>query len=209
MLTTTLRPLTEPEKQLLAQRLPSRYSRWEQGTLTFVLLFGLLLLPLLLVKRFWFCSVAAEITYSLTAAAVAIGATWYVSARGLEELRSSLPTADSLVEVVHVRTLRAIRREDPEDFGVAYYLDVLVEGTPRVLFLWGQYLDELEYETQFPNTDFTYSRLPNSPEFLTFEVLGQYFAPEQTLPPFTKQIWRSGLYPVNGQLLSEPLDSVL
>lgn len=101
-----------------------------------------------------------------------------------------------------------IKREDPEDFGVAFYCAVVDNGQPKTLFLWGQYLDELEYEKTFPNTAFEFTRYVASDEFLAFKTLGHYFKEEKTLPAFDKSVWKNGSYPVNGQLLNQHFDEI-
>jgi hypothetical protein len=208
MLTTSLRSLTESEKQVLTQKLPSRYQQWEERILIFVFSVALLLVPILIFDHFLPAPPAFQAAYCMAAAAGAVLITGRLSAKKKALLQAAFPVESCLVEVIQVQTSRAVKREDPEDFGVAYYLPVLVGNEPQTLYLRGQYLDELEYEGLFPNTAFSFSRLPGSPEFLTFGVLGQYFEPERSVPAFTKAVWESNLFPVNGQLLPEPLDSI-
>ena len=112
------------------------------------------------------------------------------------------------VEVVKVQTTRAIKREDFEDFGIAYYISVTDNGQQKTLFLWGQYLDELEFEKTFPNTEFEFIRKIGSDEFIDFKTSGQYFIEEKTLPAFDKEVWKGGAYPVNGQLLDKTIDEI-
>jgi hypothetical protein len=115
------------------------------------------------------------------------------------------------VEVVTIQTSRAIKREDPEDFGVAYYIAVFHNNQHKTLFLWGQYLDELETEQLFPNTTFTFVRplhSSTSDEFIDFKVVGNYFEPERILPAFTRDVFKGGAYPMNGQLLDRAIDEI-
>lgn len=69
-------------------------------------------------------------------------------------------------------------------------------------------MDELEYEKEFPNTEFEIVRELESKQILDIKLLGKYFAPERILPPFEKQIWKSGKYPMDGDLLDKLLDEI-
>jgi hypothetical protein len=111
-------------------------------------------------------------------------------------------------EHVYVKTTRAIKREDLEDFGLAFYLEVFDNGQPKTLFLWGQYLEELIHDKNFPNTEFEFLRKKGSDEFISFTTLGQYFEEEKSLPPFGKKTWESGVFPVNGQILDQTIDEI-
>ena len=95
------------------------------------------------------------------------------------------------------------------NFGVAFYLAVVDKGQPKTLFLWGQYLDELEYEKKFPNTEFEFIRNVDSDEFIDFKTSGKYFKEEKVLPGFDKEVWKSGQYPINGQLLDQSIDTIV
>jgi hypothetical protein len=112
-------------------------------------------------------------------------------------------------EVMHVITTRAIERKDPEDFGVAFYLDVLVDNQRKTLFLWGQHLDELVFEQVFPNTEFEIVTSRLNKRMIDFKIKGKYFRPEKVLPPFSKEVWESGKFPVDGELLDITIDEVI
>jgi hypothetical protein len=113
-----------------------------------------------------------------------------------------------MLEVLHVRTNRAIKREDPEDYGVAFYIDVVDDTKRKTLYLWGQHLDDLEYDNAFPNTEFVVTRRVDIKETIDIKLLGKPFRPEKTLPPFDKDIWKSGKYPADGELLDIRIDEV-
>lgn len=99
-------------------------------------------------------------------------------------------------------------RKDPEDFGIAFYFDVEHEGRQKALYLWGQYLDEME-GAGFPNTEFEIVRQPGSEQFMDFRTSGDYFKEERTLPAFEKEVWDSGAFPVNGQLIDRSIDGII
>ncbi len=116
------------------------------------------------------------------------------------------------VEVIHVKTRRAVKREDPEDFGAAFYLDVYDQGKQKTLFLWGQYLDELgegdEQEAAFPNTEFELTRDKNTKNLMDIRLLGTYFPPERTLPSFSREVLKAGTYPLDGELIEGSIDEI-
>ena len=111
-------------------------------------------------------------------------------------------------EIFHLKTSKAIQKEDYEDFGLAFYLEVRLSQEQKVLYLWGQYLDELEYEKQFPNTEFEIVSEFEPKQVLDVKLMGNYFAPERILPPFDTQTWKSGKYPMDGDLLDRSLDEI-
>ena len=118
------------------------------------------------------------------------------------------PLREVKAELVRVKTSRAVKREDPEDFGVAFYLDVTQDGKRKTLFLWGQYLDELEYEQQFPNTEFVLIRRSDTKELIDIELKGTYFPPERTVPPFPDEIWKQGSFPSDGEIQDLKIEEI-
>ncbi len=118
------------------------------------------------------------------------------------------PLQDVRVEVLRVSTSRAIQREDPEDFGISFYIDVELDGECKTIFLWGQYLDLLDYEGQFPNTEFILIRRSDTKEVMDLQVKGRYFPPERVLPFFPDSEWRNGTIPQDGQILDLCIDEV-
>ncbi|MCO5240150.1 MAG: hypothetical protein M9904_08835 [Chitinophagaceae bacterium] len=170
-----------------------------------------MLLPLLIYSRYYPVASTIQAIYSVVVVALSI----YLCLRWTKKYEGGISNRKQIadinlaqIEVVKVKTNRAIKREDPEDFGIAYYLDVTDDGQQKTLYLWGQYLDELEYEKQFPNTEFEFIRNVGSEEFIDFKTTGEYFEAERTLPAFDKEVWKSGNYPLNGQLLNQTIDSV-
>ena len=146
--------------------------------------------------------------YCIVVVIVSFLITWQIKKRhgnGLSNNKVITAIQSQQLEEVVVNTDRAIKREDYEDFGIAYYIDVVHEGERKTLFMWGQYLDILE---NFPNTAFTFVRKPGNDEFIDFKITGQYFKEEKTLPAFGKEIWDSGNFPVNGQLLQQAIDTI-
>jgi hypothetical protein len=168
-------------------------------------------IPLLVYDQFAPVASQTQAVYLIIMVVVALLLTFWITKKWQGGLSINKYISDINVgqaEVIHVTTTRAIKRKDAEDFGVAYYVEVLDNGQPKTLFLWGQYLDELEYDKTFPNTEFEFIRKKGSDEFIDFKALGQHFKEEKTLPPFDKATWDSGAYPVNGQILEQTIDEI-
>jgi hypothetical protein len=93
----------------------------------------LLLLPLLIIDHYQPIPSKTQAIYCIIIVLLSIFITWWLTkrmGRGACK-RKLIEDADNMqmqVEVVTVKTSRAIKREDPEDFGVAYYLDVIENG---------------------------------------------------------------------------------
>ena len=212
MITRTIRKLTEEETQGQIQRLPSVYKRFENFVLKLIVVVLILLAPLLIYDHFNPVPSDTQAVYCIAIVILALLIVFWVTKKyegGLTNSKQIDDIKSRQVEVVKVQTTRAIKREDFEDFGVAFYLAVVDKGQPKTLFLWGQYLDELEYEKTFPSTEFEFIRNVGSEEFIDFKTSGQYFIEEKILPAFDREVWKSGLYPVNGQLLDHSIDDIV
>lgn len=212
MISTTIRKPTEDETQGQIKRLPSVYKRFENFVLKLLGVVFVLLAPLLIYDHFNPIPSDTQAIYCIAIVILALLIAFWVTKKfegGLTNSKQIDDIKSRQVEVVKVQTTRAIKREDFEDFGIAFYLAVVDKGQPKTLFLWGQYLDELEYEKTFPNTAFEFIRNVGSDEFIYFKTSGQYFIEEKTLPAFGREVWKSGLHPVNGQLLDHSIDEIV
>jgi len=205
MITFSTREISNEEKALLAKRSPSLYKRIEEYVMMFIGIMIVLLLPLLLIDKYVHVSAGAQAVSCICMLVLTFFVIRYI--RRKYGVPAKKRDEINLVEVIRVNTARAIKREDPEDFGTAYYLDVTHNGQKKVLYLWGQYLDELE-ENTFPNSSFEIAREKDSEEFINFQLLGHYFIEEKVLPPFDAEVWKNGNYPVNGQLLNICIDEI-
>ncbi|MEO7990566.1 MAG: hypothetical protein ABI663_13555 [Chryseolinea sp.] len=211
MITITTRPFTDEEIKRQTKQLPSVYKRFEGFVMKFIFIVLALDIPLLAYDHFSPVASKIQAVYCIVMVVVALLLTFWITKKwegGLSINKYISDINSGQAEVIHVTTTRAIKREDAEDFGVAYYIDILDNGLPRTLFLWGQYLDELEHDKTFPNTEFEFIRKKGSDEFIDFKTLGQYFKEEKTLPPFNKPVWDSGTFPVNGQILEQTIDQI-
>ncbi|HLP50459.1 MAG TPA: hypothetical protein VK154_06210 [Chitinophagales bacterium] len=192
------------------QRLPGIYSKVEGFFMKLIPVVLVLLAPLLIYDKYFPVPSNIQAVYCILIVILAIGITIWLTIKwegGLSNAKQIAAIDSALIEIFNVKTSRAIEREDPEDFGPAYYLEVLENGKPKTLFLWGQYFDELE-EAQFPNTEFEYTRVKRNGEFISFVTLGKYFQPERILPPFAEEVWKNDGCPSDGQILNLMFDEV-
>ena len=211
MITKTIRPFTEAEKKQQIQQLPSVYKRFEGFVMKLIFIVFALTIPLLVYDHFVPLSSQTQAVYCIAIVIIAILLTYWITIKwegGFSNQAHISEINTAQAEHVHVKTTKAIKREDPEDFGVAFYLEVFDKGHPKTLFLWGQYLDELVYDKSFPNTEFEFVRKKGSDEFISFKPLGQYFEEEKTLPPFDKATWDNGTFPANGQMIDQTIDQI-
>jgi len=212
VITSTIREITQDEQELLIKQLPSLYKRVGNFVLKLIVIVMVLLAPLLIYDHFKPVASDTQAIYCIVIIILAVAIVLWVTKKfegGFSNSKQIDKIQTGQVEVVRVQTTRAIKREDFEDFGIAYYISVTDKGQQKTLFLWGQYLDILEYEKTFPNTEFEFIRKIGSEEFIDFKTFGQYFIEEKTLPAFDKEVWKSGIYPVNGQLLDINIDEVV
>ncbi|MGB6034911.1 MAG: hypothetical protein WBG42_01495 [Cryomorphaceae bacterium] len=163
-----------------------------------------LLIPFLIIDKFFPVPSQTEEIIVIILLTISIAVTIYWTKRDPVIAFEKQSKETNELEIIHCRTNRAIKREDPEDFGVSYYLDT-EDG--RTLFLQGQYLDLLEYE-QFPNTEFELIRTKTTKELIDFKVKGKYFAPERTLEPFTKDDYKKGLVAEDGAILDIEFEKI-
>lgn len=205
MITFTTRPITAEEKRQVSIKSDGTYKSIEHFAVTFIWIVLALDIPFLAYNHFKPVASNIQAIYSIISVGIALFLTIVITKRRSSTRRRHNNAIPNQVEVIKVKTTRAVKREDVEDFGIAFYIDVTDEGRQKTLFLWGQYLDVLE----FPNTEFEIVRLVNAQEFMEFKLSGHYFKEERMLPAFDKQIWQSGTYPMNGQLLDITIDAIL
>jgi hypothetical protein len=208
MITFSIRDIKPEEKQQVALRAPSLYKRIENFVMLTMGVIAVLLVPLLIFDHFKPISSGTQAVSCIVFVIAGLSISFWITSRGLNDKGRMKDKDPGRVEVIRVQTTRAIKREDPEDFGIAFYIDVTDKGQQKALYLWGQYLDVLEYDSGFPNTEFEITRLPGHDEFIDFKVSGKYFKEEKTLPAFRKEQWEKGDYPINGQLLNLNIDSI-
>lgn len=212
MITSTIRNPTEDEKNKQLKLLPNAYHRFESFILTFICIMGISITPLLMYDHYRPVESIIQGIYCIIACVASLVISYWLRQKldGDFSYNKQVAKIQSLqVEAVKVKTQRAIKREDYEDFGSAYYIEVTDNGQPKTLYLWGQYLDELAYKNLFPSTEFEFIRNIGSNVFIEFKITGHYFREEKILPPFPKEVWKKGIYPANGQLLDQVIDNYI
>lgn len=209
MLKITTRPYNNKEKDILRKQLPSLYSQIESSFLLFMWIFVAFLIPLLVWDKLQDVSPQHELHWLVFIFPISIIVTFIVlkSRKNISKTTNE-EVSNGIVEVLHVLTQRAIKRKDPEDFGIAYYIDVSFENKQKTLYLWGQYLDDLEYENLFPNTEFEIVIATSNKETIDIKLLGHFFEPEKNLEPFDSSVWKKGNYPLNGEVLDITIDNI-
>jgi len=209
MITFTTRLITAEEKLQVSIKSDSLFKSIERFVMVLAGIVLALDIPLLIYDHFNTVASNVQAIYCITITGIALFLTIAVTKRRSRNRLRHNNGIPMQVEVIKVKTTRAVRREDFEDFGTAFYIDVTNEGQQKTLFLWGQYLDILNDENKFPNTEFEIVRLPNAQEFIEFKLSGYYFKEERTLPAFAKQVWQSGTCPLNGQLMDTNIEGIL
>ena len=198
------RDTNQQEFQELAARQPSTWTKIERFSMKLIATTMVLLIPFLIIDKFFPVPSQTEGIIVIVLLLISITVTIYWTRKDPEIAFEKQSKETNEIEIIHCNTSRAIKREDPEDFGVSFYLDT-EDG--RTLFLQGQYLDMLEYE-QFPNTEFELIRTKNTKELIDFKVKGRYFEPERTLEPFTKDDYKKGIVPEDGAILDIEFEKI-
>lgn len=202
------RELTKEERRgLRNDKISSTIGEIEIFVMTNVMILFIGFIPLLVLRYFFVVPVEVEGWYILFLLISSV--LYYLRLRRGMRDENEKPLSEVGVEIISVKTSRAIKRKDPEDFGVAFYLDVIdKENEQRTLFLWGQYLDDLEYKREFPNTEFQIIRRDDTKRLMDIITRGEYFDPEKVLAPFDDELWAAGETPNNGDILQYSIDEV-
>jgi hypothetical protein len=203
---STTRPPTDAERKML-EGARGRTSRWTNDLAGVGCLTALVLLLGTLLTRFTGILQGQEWWYTLLGLLIGIAVTSYMR-RQLAPHRTAasrdleMPVTETIYEVS-----RAVCVTEYGDLGSNYYLELADGG--GVLFLSGQYLYEDEQEGRFPSSRIRTVRSGTGHTLLDFEPLGEYVAPETTLPAFTKEQYRAGGVPDDGDVLAVPFETLL
>lgn len=142
------------------------------------------------------CVALAAFAYVRRTAGRAIGAERDAFAADLRGGRVVAETFDVL-DAIHV--------EEREDEGSTYYLK-LADGS--VLVLRGQYLYDVEGDGSFPSTRVTLTRAPQSRLVFDLACVGRPLPASSERPPFTREEYRAGAIPADGDVLAADFESL-
>lgn len=115
---------------------------------------------------------------------------------------------NDLVEVFYVQTTRVAEQEEYEDLGPSYYIEVDYFGQTKTLYLWGQYLFDVDPE-KFPSTSFEYVRKEHDKSPVLIKPLGKKLDPEMILPSIRGEQWQTGEYWNDGNVIDQSLDEII
>lgn len=204
MLTINKRKISSTEFQQLKDHAPSFWEKLERFALILIVIVFILLMPFLWYDKHYPVAPTTELFILIPLLTMAVLLAFYIYS-WIVKVEGPYPNVGPNLEVEewHVKTSRAIYREDVEDFGPAFYVEVRYEGQIQWLFLWGQYFYGVLEEDRFPNSAFTIIRRTDNKQVLDIQLRGQYFPTEKTLPPFPKKAWRAGQCEEDGDLLLE------
>lgn len=219
-MTTTTRPLSVEERTALAQ-LASPRAQLQSEVLSILVVFMFTFMLGVGMTR-WLAGPPRGATLALlggVAAVVALSLLVYVRRSvspnlSAERAKHSDDLTRGLAEVTTHEVVDALRVEEFEDEGSAYYLK-LADG--RVLFLAGQYLYDYEAgededaqstPARFPCRRFKLERAAASGLLLELTPLGPAFPPSGTLPAFRTEDHHADRVPEDGQVLDVDFESL-
>lgn len=117
--------------------------------------------------------------------------------------------ANPMAEVLVVKTNRIRKRMSSDENDHSFYVDVVHEGKPKVLFLQNLFVNEKESDNLFPNTDFEIIKNPETQEILEVITKGRFFKPEKTLSPFTEKDFEENRIPEDCEVLETTIDHIV
>ncbi len=209
MIEITERQILEAEKKILLQRMPDRDKRAENAIMAFIIAAAILVLPLIAIDKY---IVDVSSTIQLISLVPIISLAAYLAYRldktGNDSTYLKTDLAAGVVTIYHVKTDRVIKREDPEDFGPCYYFDLGQTSEHKTLFLFGQYLEDDLDENVFPCTEFQLIK-GKSGQVIDLIPSGVYLKPFMTLEAYSKEDFKEGKVPDDGQLLTVSIDDIL
>jgi hypothetical protein len=211
MIKRITRPYNNKEKELIQSQKPSITKTIEEHFFLYLIVLFAFLIPFLIVNNFLKLSSVFELIVCVIILILSVFITIWAKdtiRKKYGNNNNSYDTENCFVEVIEVHTTRAVKRKDSEDFGIAFYLEVLDNNTQKTLFLWGQYLDILEDEEKFPNSHFEIIKRMDTNEIIDLIVKGDYFKPEKTLKAFSESEWKSESCPYDGEILEQKLDAI-
>ncbi len=207
MIEITERQIRDSEKKILLDRIPSKDKRTENAVMGFIVIFGIFLAPLLLIDKYWFdVPSKVELISLIPILTIAAYLTYRLDKKGFDSKYIKADIEAGMVTVYNIKTDRVIKRRDPEDFGPSYYIDLGQNNEYKTLFLFGQYLDDFE-KKKFPSTEFQLIKGKGG-QVIDLIPSGEYLKPVKTLKAYSKQDFKDGKVPDDGQLLTVSIDEI-
>jgi hypothetical protein len=108
-----------------------------------------------------------------------------------------------LVQDIHCIVADAVAVDPFDEEGTGFFLDV---GDGQLLFLQGQYLDDLDEEGRFPTRELFMVRAPHSGDILRLEHLGEVFEPSRSRGYLGEE--REEYAPQDGEILPGRLETL-
>ena len=202
------RSINDRERKLLLDQIPGKGKRIENGTMMFIfILFGFLV-PLLLIDKYWFdVPSRVELITLIPILTVSLYLTYRINRRMYDSKVIKADIEWDIVTVYNVNANRVVKRKDPEDFGPSYYFDLAEDGQFKTLFLSGQYLMDIKKKT-FPSSEFQVIKA-KSGQVIDIIPSGEYLKPIKILKAFSKDDFKNGRVPDDGQLLTFSVDEIV
>jgi hypothetical protein len=111
-------------------------------------------------------------------------------------LRQDLSTG--VVRVERYEITDVVQMEEYEDLGPAFFLR---QKDDSVLFLMGQYLDDVAAREEFPCTAIELVRAPRSRFVVEMTCMGTRLSPSRIIGPFRSELVREGALPLDAETI--------
>jgi len=207
MIQITERQISDSEIKILLDRIPSNNKRTENAVMGFIVILGIFLVPLLLIDKFWLdIPSSVELISLIPILTIAAYMTYRLDKKGFDSKYIKEDIEAGIVTVYNIKTERIVKRKDLEDFGPSYYIDLGSNNEYKTLFLFGQYLDDFK-KKKFPSTEFQLIKGKGG-QVIDLVPSGEYLKPVKTLKAYSKQDFKDGKVPDDGQLLTVSIDEI-
>ena len=188
----------------------SLWSRFELFLKIWMLIFAILLAPLLIYhKLINEVSSETQLRILIPLLLVSVGIVIFYMYKNGEfgwnkKVKNEIKNGKA--QVLKIKTDKVYKRKETYDLGSGFYLKISKNET---LYLQGQYFDELQYEQEFPNTDFEIVRTKLSfNKLIHIKSFGEYIKPEKKLKAFTKEQFDKNEVHWDGDLLEIPIEQI-
>jgi hypothetical protein len=208
MIKLSTRPYSSAEEEKHLRMIPSTRSLFEGGLLLYVLLLGICALPIMLIDK-WI-GINSDLMFLLGFGALMLAAIILLKFyKPFEKAKKYQLMQDQVnqgfVNVAYVKPSKVFKIEAARGFPIGFYLEVDYNKNVHTLYLSGTYLNEVNDDQKFPNTEFEICRDSISEDVIDIHLYGSYFQPEQIF--VGSDDTRIKMHK-DGQLLSKPIDEI-